>query len=305
MMTSPQALATNVLAQTQAPADPQTHALLQRICVRPPYFALRDLRSPEPGTALAWIAPEQPLGAEAGPVAAAEVGRHLAILGSVALASLSPDGQQRYYLARAAHFERVCGVLPARSQAFVAEATTGSRWDGARNAVARSVLRTPSGVTTHLLHVEYTVLDARVFERLFRARRQPTPPSDRNPHAEPLLLAMQALDERHARATLRFGAEQCSGHFDGCPAVPIARLMQGLISLAGRLYQHRQGDASAPYAVLRADVRAQKLAFAGEPLLLCAEHARDRGEETAVRCRATLADGSTVGELDLWLAAAP
>jgi len=152
------------------------------------------------------------------------------------------------------------------------------------------------------------VLSAPVFEHTFRARRQPhsrpTVPSDRNPHAEPLLLGMEALDARHARATVRFGAEQCAGHFDGYPAVPIARLAQGLVSLAGRLYQHRSGEADAPFAVLRADIRAKKLAFAGAPLVLCAEHARDRGEEAGMRCRAKLADGSTVAELELWMAKA-
>lgn len=293
------------LQSLQRPIEPRAEALLRRICVRPPYFALRGLSSPQPGAAQAWIVPEQPLLAEAGPIAAAEVGRHLAILGSAALASQSPDGEQRYYLARAARLERVCGVLPGRAHAFVAEATAGSSWDGSRSAVARAVLRTAAGVTTHLLQVEYRVLGARVFERMFRGRRQAAPAGEHNPHAKPLQLAMEALDAQHARASLRFGVEQCAGHFEGCPAVPIARLMQALTSLAGRLHQHRSGEASAPYAVLRGAVRAQKLAFAGDALSLSAVHAQDRGDETAVHCRATLADGSTVGELDLWLASSP
>ena len=140
-------LATAAVSPFQTPVDPESAWLLQRICVRPPYFALRGLRSPEPGVCVAWVEPEQPLGAEAGPIAGAEAGRHLAILGSAAIASRSPDGDQRYYLARAAHFERVCGELPARAPALVAEAVASMDFDGSRNAVARGVLRTPAGIT--------------------------------------------------------------------------------------------------------------------------------------------------------------
>jgi len=296
--------ATPRLAPPQPQLDPESARLLGRICVRPPYFGLRGLRSREPGAASALVTPEQPLGAEAGPIAAAELGRHLAILGSAAIASRYADDEQRYYLARAAHFERVCGELKERAPTLVAEATAGADFDGSRNALARCVMSTPEGVATHLLTVQYAVLGARVFERSMRAHRQATPKSERNPHAEPLLLSMQALDARHARATTRFSVEQCAGHFDGCPAVPVARLMQGLITLAGHLVQHRLHDPDARITVLRGDVRAHRLAFAGDELLLRAVHVRDRGAELGVQCVATLLDGTPIGELTTWLTSA-
>jgi hypothetical protein len=78
--------------------------------------------------------------------------------------------------------------------------------------------------------------------------------------------------------------------------------MQGLCTLAGRLLQHRAGQPAMRYAVLRGDVRARRLAFAGDELWLSADHVRDRGAEVAICCRATLGEGAIVGELDLWLA---
>jgi hypothetical protein len=280
-------------------AEAQARALLPRICVRAPYFALHTLCSPEPGTALAWLAPEQPLGAESGPIAAAEVGRHLAILGSAAAASLAPDGNRRHYLARAAHFERMSGQqAPARK--LVAEAN--ARLIDTRAAIAHGMLRTASGAVTHRMSVEYALLGARTFERMFRARRRLVAPSAHNPHADPLLFAIDALDERRARAGMRFGADQCAGHFEGFPAVPVARLMQGLVTLAGHVFQQRVRDTHARYAVMRADMRATQLAFADDDLVLSAEHVCDRGGERRLRCSATLRDGAPIGDLDVWLA---
>ena len=60
--------------------------IFERIDVLPPYFALTDIQLHPDASISAVAAIEQPLGAENGPVSAAEAGRHLAICGSIAAA---------------------------------------------------------------------------------------------------------------------------------------------------------------------------------------------------------------------------
>lgn len=57
----------------------------------------------------------------------------------------------------------------------------------------------------------------------------------------------------------------CAGHFAMYPALPVAILMHALSSLAGRALRERW-DMSTRYRMLRADVEAHQLAFAGERL---------------------------------------
>src|SRR5690606_13790459 len=85
--------------RASVPAAPPD--LRARICVRPPYFALTDLALAGldlHATALA----ESPAGLEVGPMPAAELGRHAAIVGLSLAACSQADDARRYYLARRA-----------------------------------------------------------------------------------------------------------------------------------------------------------------------------------------------------------
>jgi 3-hydroxymyristoyl/3-hydroxydecanoyl-(acyl carrier protein) dehydratase len=101
-------------------------------------------------------------------------------------------------------------------------------------------------------------------------------------------------DEAHAELTVR--AADCAGHFPGCPALPVAKLMHALALVSGSLMRS-ESDASAAacYLPQLAEIEADSLAFAGERLQLHAA-LESRSEQTVVtRVTAQSSSGARVG----------
>ena len=283
--------------------------------VRAPYCALDDVRIVEPGLATAVVVPEQEVDLEVGLIAAAEAGRHLAILGSYACASsgASRDGRH-YYLAERADLEgadffmdsAVSRSVPLRIAARVTSSDT-------RRPRVACEMQTASGRPIFSLSVGYNVIPERVFQRLFASHRvdmrrearpeggpAQAPPERhrRNPYRRRLPLTIEYVDGRSVRAALPcVRAEDCSGHFPLYPAIPVAVLMEAFSNAAGALLRERAMDPSLRYRVLRAEIRASKLVFAGQSLLLSGETIEARGESGALmRMIASTADGLEVAD---------
>ncbi|WIX76003.1 hypothetical protein QRX50_31585 [Amycolatopsis carbonis] len=125
-------------------------ATFPRICVRKPYYALRGLRIDEPGTATCELPVEQLVTGVVSPIALGEAGRHMAILGLCAAASLAPDDARR----EGALTGRVTAALPT-----------------SRKATAAGLLRA-GGVALAAFSLSNDVLKAPVSERMF-AHAQP------------------------------------------------------------------------------------------------------------------------------------
>ena len=79
--------------------------IFARTPLRPPYFAFTEVAVTNGEEIIGRLTPEQPMEAEAGEIAAAEVGRHLAILGSVAASRLLEG--PHYLLATQAHLRAI------------------------------------------------------------------------------------------------------------------------------------------------------------------------------------------------------
>ena len=73
--------------------------LFEKIDVLPPYFALENLEIDSDKNVFATIPVEQEMGNEVGLISGAEVGRHLAILCSCAVAYINEKKGRHYYLA--------------------------------------------------------------------------------------------------------------------------------------------------------------------------------------------------------------
>lgn len=290
--------------------DSVDESIVARICVRDPYFALRGLRSEGPATATARVVAQQPLGRERGPMAAAEAGRHLAILGSCAGAVANPVAGRHFYLARRARIAR----LPAAdgvagTEPFALRAT--ARIEG-RRCDADVTLATADGTSLFTLAVEYAVLAEPVFRRLFRrakmelraAERAPGAAADRSRRHDPYRHALPLVDHHvgrdGARARLaRVEPSLCKGHFPMHPALPVAIVMRALSGLAG---DHFCASTEAPgYVVNAGEVEADNLAFAGEAVTFEAVPDALRGNYT---CRAVAPDGRVFGAMRITLAAA-
>jgi 3-hydroxymyristoyl/3-hydroxydecanoyl-(acyl carrier protein) dehydratase len=292
--------------------------LYARICVRDPYFALREVSEVVEGEVLARVPVEQEPEAEASPITAAEVGRHLAILGSCAASRVNRKEGQHYYLARRARLERLHeGPLPRFSEPLWGSAR--AEFTDKRSATARTLLASPTGQPLFSLEVEYNVLSAAAFSRLFQGARQEMrrePRAERgprngtpgdfaalrqNPYRTALPLRDFVRDGECLKATLGpVRAEQCKGHFALHPVLPVAVVMSGLSGLAGALLRQLLGNESARYLVTWGEVRADNLAYAGETVTFGSHRHDVQGREHRFYCWAAVGE-RLVGVMELTL----
>jgi 3-hydroxymyristoyl/3-hydroxydecanoyl-(acyl carrier protein) dehydratase len=291
--------------------------------VRAPYYALGELSLTSPGLVNATIQAEQPGGYELGVLPAAEAGRHLAIAGSCACASLEPEGGKHFYLAQRAYLRREQPEVSTSEQSQVqanprlARLRVEAKAEGRsrRSATASGQVRNDAGQTLFSLDVGYRVLSEAVFERLFSAHRRDLRSPERvrgasdgssvhlrkNPYLSPLPMIASQLDATHGKAALpEVRSDLCTGHFPMYPAMPIALLMHGLSSLSGDVLRARYGN-HARYYVQEGEVRAEQLAFAGQPLHFEARWIACAGDLDMFEARARLDDGAIAGAMQLTL----
>jgi len=227
--------------------------LLRRICVRPPYFALKNLRREGVTFSATAVAESFPTN-EAGPMQACEISRHAAICGLCAVALTFEDDDRRYYLAQDATYLGFANPAPyGATVSFEVRLVE----QGKRQATA-DITVTAGGDALAQLRVTYTILSEPSFKRLFRSRysstfvglirdRMPDPPTGEFSCSGPSsTLTLRTVPE-----------EACAGHFEHYPAMPVAVLMGQLGLVAGRKY-------AVPYRVEAATVRASDFCWAGE-----------------------------------------
>jgi hypothetical protein len=274
-----------------------------RIGVRAPYFALERLALAGDYGVAAEVPAEQERGLEADPIAGAEAGRHLAILGSCAVSRVNPREGLHYYLAERATLERLT-VGPRRAAHLVGEAHAEIL--DRHRARARARLLTGEGEPLYSLDVEYRVLAARTFARLFSAaeRSEGMVPTSDNPYARALHLDNVDVSVSAAYGELpSVDASQCSGHFPRYPVLPVAIVMRSLSDLAGAVLASRAGGRPVGYAVERAVVEADRFACAGERVRFVARHVESSGGAHVFDCRAEVAEDDPIGRMRLWLSA--
>ncbi|THF68523.1 hypothetical protein E7T06_16025 [Deinococcus sp. Arct2-2] len=227
--------------------------LLQRICVRPPYFALDTLRL-EGDLFRATAVAQRHMSNEAGAMQACEISRHAAICGLCAAALAFNDDDRRYYLARDAVYTGYANPTPyGATVSFEARVVEQNK----RHATAEITV-TAGGADLAFLRVTYTILGDSSFKRLFRSKystgftalagdRMPDPPTGQFSSAgQTEVLTLDKVPE-----------EACAGHFEHYPAMPVAVLMGQLGLVAGRLH-------GTPYRVEAATMTAMDFCWAGE-----------------------------------------
>lgn len=260
-----------------------------RICVRPPYYALRDLRF-DGETLEARVSTGLPRGAEVGPIQGAELSRHAAIAGLCRAALEQGDDKRRYYLAQQAWYEGYPSAAPHGSAVTLSAGLDSL----SKRAVRATVAARVGGELLAHLEVEYTVLTEAAFDRLFQSRRQPTP-ADALSALPPGRLEWRGPALTRSLEAVPAGA--CAGHFEHYPAMPVAILMGQLAELAGAALE----GGPVPYRVVRGRVEAQDFCWAGEPARFEVTPAgRDGGGHQTFRCTAHAGERLT-GSMDLTL----
>ncbi len=280
---------------------------LTRISVARPYFDLADLEEVGDGIVNATVPTEPTVAPEAGAVEAAQVARHLAILGSCAVALTRDDDTRHHYLATRAHYSRMA-YAPAAVDGPLRAQAIGS-WIDRRNARALVTLSDDDGRALNLLDVTYTVLAPRMFARL-------NPPIDLDAIDEAAAGGRPAetIERRAGGVRLDAGpipVEMCAGHFPDYPAAPVAIVMGRLCHAAGlamldhlRLGPLDSGSGGSEgghrYRIEEGHVEATGLARAGQRLVLDASYVSPVPGGHRLRGEA-LADGAVVGEVDVVL----
>ncbi|MEM7272133.1 MAG: hypothetical protein AAF547_03545 [Actinomycetota bacterium] len=279
-------------AADQGPEPTTTDRALARISVTAPYFDLTDLVELGQGIVAATVPPAPTVAPETGPMEAAQVARHLAILGSCAAALSRDDDARHHYLATRAHYSRVSNARPAVDEPLRAEAIAS--WVDRRTARALVKLTTAAGEALNVLDVEYTVLAPRMFARL----NPPCETAAAAPDAGPLRFDVVGGDDGVTVDCGPIPVDLCAGHFPDHPAAPVAIVMGELCRAAGHgLARHLQ-IPDLRYRIEEGHVQATGLAQAGQHLVLRTRYAEPVRGGHRVTGEA-LADGAVIGELSV------
>lgn len=307
----------NTALQEQSSLVDVTARALDRISVRAPYFDLRDMAADDDGTVRALVPVAPPLHPETGLMAATQVARHLAILGSCAVALQSPDADRRHYLATRAHFLRTANLAEGDGRwddrirgVALLEAEASGSWIDRRSARSLVKLYGPDGQLSHALDVHYTVMAPRMFARLM-------PPIDPEVLRDDSTGAatvpgragggVERFDVRDATdgdgLIVDCGSvpvDMCAGHFPSYPAAPVTLVMGQLARAAGIAMNRHLGFGDLTYSIDEARVVASRLGRAGQRLTLRARYDRRVGGSHLLIATAE-ADGEMIGEMELTL----
>lgn len=293
--------------------------LLGRISVRAPYFALSDVQEVDGGAISTTVPPAPPLNPETGVAEAAQVARHLAILGSLAVAAKRDDDDRHHYLATRAHFLRTANNYDGAEDQGRAggslRAEAVGQWTDRRNARAFAKLLSADGQTLNVLDVEYTVMTPRMFDRLQPPIHESVLALSERTATPEVMPALDALPfvvlpiphDDPSRVVVDCGeipVGMCAGHFDDYPAAPVA-LVMGQLSRAAGLSLERQLDCGPiTYQVDEAKVKAARLGRAGQRLTLRTRYRRRSGQGRGyghVITGVAEADGEVIGEMEITL----
>lgn len=302
-------------ATDSGPDDSIRNRALARIALRPPYFGLGAMEQRGSGVVSAMVPVDPPRPPERGPVEAAQVARHLAILGSCAAALSRDDDAPHHYLAATAHYARLAGG-PTSIVGGMLQAEAVASWVDRRTARALVKLATLDGQGLHLLDVTYAVMTPKMFHRLNPPVE--VPPVEAAPAevcpvdglapgrvgggTEPGRLDGDIVEIGPDGIRIDCGpipAEVCAGHFPDYPAAPVAIVMGQLCRAAGQGLAARI-DRDLHYQIEEGHVTASGLARAGQRLELEASYRR-RVPAGHLMAGAALADGEVVGRVEVTL----
>jgi 3-hydroxymyristoyl/3-hydroxydecanoyl-(acyl carrier protein) dehydratase len=275
------------------------------ICVSKPYYALQDVKFLNNGKLQATVAVENQVSGETTPLSASESGRHAAILGSLALALYNPLPLKHYYLASHAILNRLNQPTHFQPSTFdqkvIVEAEVIDLDLSAKKGKVATTIYTEAGVAVFSLVVSYHVFKKDLFGKLFRKQYQETfLPKTANPYTANTPLYDVTLTENQLTATLGvIQAEQCLGHFDHYPALPVAILCNAMIRLGGLHVGRLTFNNGISYAVRYANLSADSLAFAGQEVILSSSVIGVDSDEFRMLIRASDKSGNTISTIEL------
>jgi hypothetical protein len=227
--------------------------IFEKICVFPPYFAFKKvLRSRN--VLIAPIEPEQTIEFEATPMASAEAGRHLAILGSCCF--LDDENEAKYYLASKAlkrSGKNHNFLFDKSKKLYVIAAGKSSQ---KTECLSYSALINEDGEIIFEMDISFQKLSKKLFNRFFKEHLKPTDKIDYNPYKNCYDRLKNITEEGFViKAELpKVSNDKCAGHFDGAPILPAGIMSYVITNQIGEMLKKIDNDNESNFYLLEADL---------------------------------------------------
>jgi hypothetical protein len=223
----------------------------------------------------------------------------MAILGSLAMANANPRKEKHFYLATDAIFERV-NARPTSTN--MCKGIVKADFLDKKQGVASGFLLSENNEIIYTAEIRYAIIHEVVFERLFRDKKVETNPIFLgNPYAFKTNFYTEHISENGCVASINvIKKEDCAGHFDNYPALPVARLGGVMTDLSGMHYNTiRKSDDK--FCVRKAVIHAESFIFAGSSVKITTKvgaSTTDKG--TLIESYAQTNDKCNAAELKCW-----
>lgn len=230
------------------------------IMVQAPYNILYDLSEYNDGNIIGKVNNEYHDINEESAIICSEAGRHLAILGSIALSQKNKE--PNYYLATHALLTRK-STNTNTSKFFHVKASVNNH-----HRRSGEISGTISDSNNNIIFeavISYQTLSLQLFSKLFGKFKITSNYSNMiSPYQERRKLTEIIISEN--KITGNYGMiapEDCEGHFENYPALPVAIIGNLLGQIGMQLFLAKHKECSK-VMVMRADINAYRLSFHGE-----------------------------------------
>lgn len=232
------------------------------IMVKYPYNKLFDIKA-EGEISKAKVINEYSNIGEEGPIGVAETGRHLAISGSIHLAKEYDFNCPAYFLAIHAKLVRTEHQIEHSEFLSLKIQTIYKR---KRNAKVQGEIYSDSNKLIFSAEIEYHIIQQNVFRKLFNKHLNTSAlKNEVSPYIK--RKSFQNITLTNTVAQGFYGAvlpEECEGHFEDFPALPVAIVGGLFIDLGIKLFHHATRFAFNKVIITHTEIEALRLAFSGE-----------------------------------------
>lgn len=243
--------------------------------VKAPYNILANIKEEQDGSISAQVKNEFKLLTECGPISASEAGRHLAILGSIALSKNNES--PNYYLANRAVIKRELDATPSKAGKQFYLNTKVTFKNQKTGTILGEIADENNGVI-YSIEVSYQTIHPRIFAKIFKQFLNTTPiVNNVSPYQYRQGLANKSIHQDEISASYGpITANECEGHFENYPALPVAVICNLFAELGSSLLFHNYENELSNFVTKEATIYANRLVFSGEKLTFKGVKVEDR-----------------------------
>ena len=249
--------------------------LSKLIAITAPYYALNNVNINDHGALTADFPIELVNHNETRGISLSEAGRHMTILGSLALAYRNTSKEKHYYQATDAVFERLHDQ-PINAD-FCQGIVTVEKMKKKEGVVYGRLIC--ADIVLYEMEIRYTILHEKIFKRLFSANSEDfSTPMLGNPFAFQTRFFTELISRKSCMASIGMvRREDCMGHFDGYPALPVARIGGAMVDMSGFHYNAIR-NTNFDFCIRSAELHAENFIFAGDSVSIETKVGKNKNE---------------------------